>query len=149
MKKQFFFLASLCLALTACDTSQSGHNAAPGADNTGRNVRDRNPNAMTADNQPENEQDRTITQRVRQSLMDDESLSTNAKNVKIITSNGVVTLRGPVNNEREKNEIARRARSVNGVRNVDNQLEVAGQGAGNPNAPRDQNPNMMRNDANR
>lgn len=137
MKKQFFILASLCLALTACDKHHSGpksmqdntqnrSNTNPtdyNADNTGRNVRDRNP-TLTAGNQSENEMDRTITQRIRQALMDDDSLSTNAKNIKIITVNGIVTLRGPVNNDREKSVIGQRARTITGVRNVDNQIEI-------------------------
>lgn len=123
MKKHLFILSSLCLLLSACANDTHANNP-PKADNTGRNVRDRNPQAMTSGNQSESEADRTITQRIRQALIDDDSLSTDAKNVKIITANGVVTLRGPVNNEREKNEIARKAKAVTGVRNVDNQIEV-------------------------
>lgn len=95
------------------------------ADDTGRNVRDRNEQALTAGSQSENEADRLITQKARQAIVADDSLSTNAHNVKIITINGIVTLRGVVNNEREKNIIAQKVRSVNGVRNLDNQLEVA------------------------
>lgn len=129
MKKQLFILSSLCLMLTACDNTS--HNNAPGADNTGRNARDRSGQTLTPGNQPENEADRTTTQKVRQALMEDDSLSTNAKNVKIMTINGVVTLRGPVNNEREKNEIAKKAKAVNGVKNVDNQLEIAREGNNN------------------
>ncbi len=120
MKKQLFILSSLCLMLTACENT---HTNAPNADNTGRNVRDRN-QTMTPGEQRETEADRALTQRIRQALMDDDSLSTNAKNAKIITVNGVVTLRGAVNSDREKNEIGKKAKAVNGVKNVDNQLEV-------------------------
>jgi hyperosmotically inducible periplasmic protein len=123
MKKQLFLLSSLCVMLTACE-SNSYHGNAPAADNTGRNVRDRNGQTLTSGDQAENEADRTITQKVRQALMDDDSLSTNAKNVKIITVNGVITLRGPVNNDREKNEIGKKAKSVSGVKSVDNQIEI-------------------------
>lgn len=119
MKKNLFLLSSLCLVLAACENSTSTTHA----DNTARNARDRGA-TLTPSEQSENEIDRTITQRIRQSLMDDESFSMNAKNVKIITVNGVVTLRGAVNNEREKNEIGRRARAVAGVKNIDNQLEI-------------------------
>jgi hyperosmotically inducible protein len=121
MKKQLFLLSSLCLMLAACDNRPAG---APGADNTGRNVRDRGP-TLTPGEQLENEADRTVTQKVRQAIMDDDSFSTNAKNIKIMTVNGVVTLRGVVNNDREKSEIGRKARAIIGVRNVDNQLEIA------------------------
>ncbi len=119
MKKQLFLLSSLCLLLTACE-----QNTSPSADNTGRNVRDRSGQTLTPGDQLENEADRGITQKIRQALMDDDSLSTNAKNVKIMTVNGVVTLRGIVNNDREKNEISKKAKAINGVKNVDNQLEI-------------------------
>lgn len=126
MKKQLFLLASLCLALTACEVNNTKHTTTstpPNANNTGLNVRDRAP-TMTPGEQSETEADRTMTQRIRQALMDDDSLSTNAKNVKIMTVNGVVTLRGPVNSEKEKSDIGKKAKEVNGVKSVDNQLEI-------------------------
>lgn len=92
-------------------------------DNTGRNVRDRNPNAITPEDQSENAADRTITQNIRKTIIDDSSLSVNAKNIKIITINGVVTLRGVVSNTREKALIAKKAESVSGVKSVKNLLE--------------------------
>jgi hyperosmotically inducible protein len=121
MKKHLLLLSSLSLMLTACDNTRT---SAPNADNTGRNARDRSGQTLTPGDQAENETDRGLTQKIRQNLMDDDSLSMNAKNVKIITVNGVVTLRGAVDSEREKNEIGRKAKSVSGVRSVDNQLEV-------------------------
>ena len=120
MKKQLFLLSSLCLIFAACDN----YNTTPNADNTANNARDRSGQTLTPGDQAENEADRTITQRVRQALLDDDSFSTNAKNIKIITSNGIITLRGTVNSEREKAEIGRKARAISGVRNVDNQLEI-------------------------
>jgi hyperosmotically inducible protein len=138
MKKHLFLLSTLGMVLAACDnmtpssgTQHSGtqQNQAKNAtnypsDNTGRNVRDRSQQSLTSGDQSENEMDRTITQKIRQAIMDDDSLSTNGKNIKIITINGVVTLRGPVNNEREKNEIAKKAKGINGVKSVDNQIEI-------------------------
>lgn len=131
MKKSCLLLASACFLLTACDqyrghTSSSAGNRSTTerADNTGRNVRDRSGETLTPGDQLENEADRTVTQKIRQAVVGDDSLSTNAKNVKIITINGVVTLRGVVNSEREKNVVSQMARSVSGVRNVDNQLEI-------------------------
>jgi len=94
-------------------------------DNTGRNVRDRSGDTKTPGDQSENEADRTITQNIRQAITADDSLSTNAKNVKIITNDGTVTLRGPVKSEKEKAEIEAKAKQVAGVKKVDNQLEVA------------------------
>src|SRR4029450_2047925 len=60
--------------------------AAVEADNTGRNVRDRSDATKTPEDQSENEADRTITQSIRKAINSDDSLSTNAKNVKIITN---------------------------------------------------------------
>ena len=75
--------------------------------------------------QSENEADRTLTQRIRQAVVDDDSLSTNAKNVKIISQNGSVTLRGPVKNEEERKKIVAKAQQIAGEKNVNNQLEIA------------------------
>ena len=94
------------------------------ADNTGINVRDRSSNTRTSESQLENEGDRTLTQRIRQAIMSDDHLSTKAKNIKVITINGVVTLRGPVMNSEEKNAIERAVRRIQGVSRIDNQLEV-------------------------
>jgi osmotically-inducible protein OsmY len=94
-------------------------------DNSGRNVRDRDDQTKTPADQSENEADRTITQNIRQALTADDSLSTNAKNIKIITNDGTVTLRGPVKSEKEKTDIEAKAKQVAGVKRVDNQIEVA------------------------
>jgi hyperosmotically inducible protein len=95
------------------------------ADNTGKNVRDRSDAAVTPMDQSENEADRTLTQRIRQAVVADDSLSTNAKNVKIISQNGAVTLRGPVKNEDERKKIVSKAQQLAGEKNVNNQLEIA------------------------
>ncbi len=99
--------------------------AAVEPDNSGRNVRDRNEGTRTAGDQSENEADRAITQNIRKAITTDDSLSTNAKNVKIITNDGTVTLRGPVKNEKEKADIEAKAKKAAGVKRVDNQLEIA------------------------
>src|ERR1044072_7505185 len=95
-------------------------------DNTGRNVRDRDNQTKTPGDQSENEADRKITQDIRSALTSDDSLSTDAKNVKVITSDGTVTLRGPVKSDKEKTQIEAKAKQVTGVKRVENQLEVAG-----------------------
>jgi hyperosmotically inducible periplasmic protein len=92
------------------------------ANNTGH-VRERDENAKTAVQQSNNEGDLKITQSIRRMLVDDESLST-AHYVRIVTVDGVVTLRGPVVSEEERNTIANKAIQVAGVRKVENQLEV-------------------------
>jgi hyperosmotically inducible periplasmic protein len=99
--------------------------AAVAPDNSGRNERDRNDATKTAGDQSESEADRTISQNIRKAVTSDDSVSTNGKNVKIITVDGVVTLRGPVKSEAEKTNIAAKAQQIAGVKNVENQLEVA------------------------
>ncbi|WP_437680853.1 BON domain-containing protein [Sorangium sp. So ce131] len=94
------------------------------ADNTDKNDRDRDPAALTPGDQGENETDRTITQKIRQAVVANDGFSMNAKNVKIITNGQVVTLRGPVKNDKEKADIAAIAQGIAGVKQVDNQLEV-------------------------
>lgn len=47
-----------------------------------------------------------------------------AKNVKIITADGKVTLHGPVNSAEEKMKIEKLAKTVAGDAKVDNQLEI-------------------------
>ena len=95
------------------------------ADNTKKNERDRDSNTLTPGDQGESQTDRNITQEVRRNIVGNDSLSMTAKNVKIITLNNVVTLRGPVHSPEERAEIARIAQGTSGVREVDNQLEVA------------------------
>ena len=107
------------------DVRQATNTPAVEPDNTGRNVRDRGGETKTPMDQSENEADRAITQNIRKALTADDSLSTNAKNVKIITNDGTVTLRGPVKSEKEKADIEAKAKQVAGVKKVDNQLEIA------------------------
>ena len=94
-------------------------------DNSGRNVRDRDNQTKTSGDQAENEADRTISQNIRAAITADDSLSINGKNVKVITSDGTVTLRGPVKSDKEKAEIEAKAKQIAGVKKVDNQLEIA------------------------
>jgi len=96
------------------------------ADNSGKNVRDRDDRTLTSGDQPLSGPDLNITQQIRRAIVADDSLSMDADNVKIITQGGIVTLRGPVRNETEKQAIEAKAQAVNGVTRVDNQLEVKG-----------------------
>jgi osmotically-inducible protein OsmY len=94
------------------------------ADNTARNVRDRDDRTATPMDQGGSEGDRTITAEIRKQITDNDALSMNAKNVKVITQDGVVTLRGPVKDAQEKTTVAGIARKATGVKRVDDQLEV-------------------------
>lgn len=102
----------------------SAQQAPPAADNTRANERDRNANEPTADQQKENRSDRDITQQIRRSIMKDKSLSTDAHNVKIVTENGQVTLKGPVRSEKEKRAVEAKAADVAGENNVSNELDI-------------------------
>ena len=116
MRQQLLILASMCTLLTACE---------PAKEKTILNSRSRNEKKMSAANPKEAPNDQALTQKIRAVIIDNDSLSTNAKNVKISSANGAVTLNGPVNNESEKNDLARIVKSIRGVHSVDNQLEVA------------------------
>jgi hyperosmotically inducible periplasmic protein len=96
----------------------------PAADNTGKNQRDRSGETRTSGDQSNSPEDVQITATIRRAVVGDHSLSATAKNVKIITADGVVTLRGPVQNEAEKTKIAELAQSAAGNAKIDNQLEV-------------------------
>jgi len=94
-------------------------------DNTKVNGREQNQNAATADQQKENKSDRELARQIRKSVVQDKSLSTNAHNVKIIAQNGMVTLKGPVNSEEEKQAVEAKASQIAGVDKVTSELQVA------------------------
>lgn len=91
------------------------------ADNTKMNQQERN---NTADQQKENPSDRELTQNVRKAIMQDKSLSTYAHNIKIISQNGTVTLKGPVHSDDEKQAIESKAAEVAGKDKVVSDLTV-------------------------
>jgi hyperosmotically inducible protein len=129
--KRILYVSALFLvsiALVNCDTQTGRVEKKPestaDADNTARNERDRNAAMQLPTDQAENEADREVSANVRKAVMGDDSLSLNAQNVKIVTSNGNVTLRGPVKTDREKEAIEAKAKQVAGVHRVTNLLEV-------------------------
>ncbi len=97
----------------------------PDMDNTKVNKGIRQSGGPTADQQGSSKQDRDVTQRIRQAVTNDKSLSTYAHNVKIITENGKVTLQGPVRSEAEKSNIEEKAASVAGRENVVSKITIA------------------------
>ena len=94
----------------------------PAADNTKVN---KNQTPPTADQQKMNASDRTITQEIRKAVHEDASLSTYAHNIKIISQDGKVTLRGPVRSDDEKSNIEAKAVTVAGKDNVTDELTIA------------------------
>ncbi len=111
-------LSAVSLAAFAADNEKTK------PDNTATNERDRSGETQTSGDQSNSPADLKITQAIRQALMKDSELSTTAKNIKVITANGHVTLRGPVKTEAEKTAIASLVKSIAGEANVDDQLEV-------------------------
>jgi osmotically-inducible protein OsmY len=115
-------LLMFCTSPMAAPIAHAQDTQQPAPDNTKKN-KDQAP--PTADQQKMNPTDRAITQKIRKAIHQDESLSTYAHNIKIITQDGKVTLRGPVRSEDEKNNIQAKAVAVAGQDNVTNQLEIA------------------------
>jgi osmotically-inducible protein OsmY len=111
--------------------AQTGSATASGTrqlENTANNLRDNEGETLTPMDQGNNASDVKITQAIRKSIVVEKGAdghSILARNIKIITADGVVTLRGIVRTEGEKLDIEDRAKKVPGVRKVDNQLEIA------------------------
>jgi hyperosmotically inducible periplasmic protein len=111
--------------LAATDEAVSATSAP--ADSTEKNVRDKDNATLTPPDQAQGSRhDVDLTRQIRKALMADKTLSTNAKNIKIVTLNGRTTLRGPVKDAGEQDRILKKVRKVVGVKNVENQLEVTG-----------------------
>ena len=116
-------LCTSALILSAYATeNDKGNNSA--ADNTARNQRDASGDSKTSGDQSESSEDIKITAAIRRAIVADDSLTMTATNVKIITADGKVTLRGPVKTAAEKTKIAQLAKKEAGKATIDNQLEV-------------------------
>ncbi len=110
----------LCLsALTCAALAQDTP-----ADNTAKNKRDRSGETKTSGDQSNSPEDIKTTAAIRRAIVGDGSLTMTAKNVKIITENGMVTLRGPVKSADEKTKIGQLAHEAAGSAKIDNQLEI-------------------------
>jgi len=93
-------------------------------DNTKVNQRDRSKTEPTADQAKNQTNDREVMQKIRQSLMDDKTLSTYAHNIKVISQHGKVTLKGPVRSEEEKKTVEQKATDVAGAGNVTDEITI-------------------------
>jgi osmotically-inducible protein OsmY len=117
-------LALACLSAFSLAALAGDEKAKP--DNTATNERNRSGETQTSGDQSNSPADLKITQAIRQALMKDGELSTTAKNIKVITANGHVTLRGPVKTAQEKAKVDQLAKSAGGGAQIDNQLDVKG-----------------------
>jgi osmotically-inducible protein OsmY len=104
------------------ESAKPGENDLAAADNA--NLNDRGLDTPPQGEQRAEEVDLAITQMVRQSVMKEDKLSARAKNAEIVTRDGVVTLRGPVQRPEESTLLMQIARTTDGVRRIDNQLEI-------------------------
>jgi hyperosmotically inducible protein len=111
---------AVCLS-TGIAIRASAQDSSSQPDNTKVNRNDAQP---TADQQKLDRSDRDITRQIRQSVVKDKSLSTYAHNIKIISQNGMVTLRGPVRSDEEKRAIEADAAAVVGQDKVTSEIEV-------------------------
>jgi len=93
-------------------------------DNTRNNKGDASKGAVTADQQKETAADRDMAKKIRKSITSDSSLSTYAHNIKVIVRDGMVTLKGPVKTENEKNAIGAKANAIAGEGKVQNEITV-------------------------
>jgi osmotically-inducible protein OsmY len=111
MKNLFRFAPVLVCAIAFTANAQD---APTKPDNTKVNKRDKDPGAVTADQQKMNSSDTELTRQIRKSVMADKSLSTYAHNIKIVSQDGMVTLKGPVKTEAEKKAVIAKAVAVTG-----------------------------------
>ena len=119
-----FIVALACLSAFSLAALAGDEKAE--ADNTAINERDRSGETKTSGDQSNSSADLKTTQAIRQALMKDDELSMTAKNIKVITANGHVTLRGPVKTAQEKVKIDQLAKSAFSGTQIDNQLDVKG-----------------------
>jgi hyperosmotically inducible periplasmic protein len=96
----------------------------PAPDNTKVNTRDRAPSQPTADQQSNTRSDVAITRDIRRAIAEDEDLSTAAHNIKIITRQGEVTLKGPISSAPEKQAVEATAARVAGAGHVKSEVSV-------------------------
>lgn len=94
-------------------------------DNTEKNKRDRSDAMLSPMAQSNKPEDLETTRKIRKAIVSDKSFSTYAKNIKIITADGVIHLRGPVKSAEESASIASIATRNAGPNKVENHLEVA------------------------
>lgn len=120
-KRQLLLLCAISI-FSGFTFANSGDDVQP--DNTKVNERDKFSKELTAQDQGNSKGDIEITQKIRQAIVSQKSFSTDAKNIKIITVNGMVTLKGPVKSASEKKQIEMLTNRIAGKSKIISQLEV-------------------------
>jgi len=113
--KRTLIISVLTLILSACENSSSAGKAKSESNQ---------PLDTKLSEAAKEKTDRLISQKLRQAFLDDETLSENAKDIKIIAKDGTVILSGIVNSEEEKASAYNTAQSIPGVDHVNNQLQI-------------------------
>lgn len=117
-------LCTICMIvlLSGCDNDQTSKSKDP--ENTGVNQRDTNEDKQTSFDQSNSQADTELVANLRSSILEIDDLSINGRNIKIITNEGRVVLRGPVDSAAERDAIEKVAKEVAGADNVKSELEV-------------------------
>jgi osmotically-inducible protein OsmY len=123
-------LAAALVAVPVAAHAQTGSQTPP--DNTKVNTRDRAASAKTADQQGNSKADLDLTQKIRHAIVADKSLSSYAHNIKVITRDGHVTLKGPVHTSDERSALEAKATEVAGTGNVTNRISVTASSKNTP-----------------
>jgi len=119
------YFQSTAFSETQVERDQANHESLKyEPDNTGANVRDRNSNRTTSDDQDIFGNETKLLAQIRREILANGNLSTNGQNVKIMIENGKVLLRGPVNSLQEKNWIGDTTAKIATKAKVINELEV-------------------------
>ena len=128
-------LALACSAVWAAETQDTqvrrethpvsiSETSVADANNTAINDRDDNDAAITSQTQSNDAADIELLSSIRQQIVEEDTLSSSAHNIKIMTNKGTVTLRGPVNSAMEKDKVGKLVEKITGVASIDNQLDV-------------------------
>ena len=121
---QVFTCSAMLLTSPLATYVLAGQSTSTAADNTKMNKGDKSTQSPTADRAKSNLSDREVMAHIRRDVVKDKTLSVYAHNVKIISSNGKVTLRGPVHTDQEKQAIEQYAKKYAGDMNVTNEITV-------------------------
>jgi osmotically-inducible protein OsmY len=125
LRKNVAIYPGVCILFLLLTFSPGWAQSTAQSDNSKMNKGDQSASAVTADQQNNNRSDTEITKEIRRSLTEDKSLSTYAHNVKVITQNGKVTLKGPVRSDDEKSAVMAKASQVAGQSNINDEMTVA------------------------
>lgn len=107
MKKEWILFPALAVTCMACE-----------------NLDNRSNMKENPAGQEENESDRQITKNIQQAIAQDSSLSPDARQIKVTTQSGIVTLQGTVENNNEQDKILKIVGTQNGITRLDNRLNV-------------------------